>query len=82
MPAIDPRNIEVVDAVQAAVLRKMSARDSLRQATESHALGRRLVESGVRAQYPDWADNAVQHEVIRRMHGDAVAALAIRRRDA
>lgn len=82
MPAIDPRNIEVMDDEAAEARRRMSDREALRQALECHELGRRLVESGVRAQHPTWDDQAVQIEVIRRMHGDAVAALAVRCRDA
>ncbi|MEM1304226.1 MAG: hypothetical protein AAGG46_04985 [Planctomycetota bacterium] len=82
MPRIDPRNIEVVDPLVIEPLRKMSGRESLRQALASHDLGRQLVESGVRAQHPDWPDEDVKIEVLRRMHGDAVAALAIRCRDA
>lgn len=82
MPAIDPRNIEVLDPAVVSALRGMSATESLRQALEAHELGRSLVESGVRAQHPEMPAAEVQIEVIRRMHGDAVAALAIRGRDA
>jgi hypothetical protein len=82
MPRIDPRNIEVLDPVVVSALRKMTGRETLNQALAAHELGRRLVESGVRGQHPDWDDTQVQVEVIRRMHGDAVAALALRGRDA
>ncbi len=82
MVVIDPRNIEVADSQVIESLRRMSGRESLEQALESHELGRRLVESGVRGDHPGWSDHEVQVEVIRRMHGDAVAALAARRRDA
>lgn len=76
MPAIDPRNLEVIDPVQAECLRRSTPKETLRQALAAHELGRRLVERGVRAQYPDWDSPAVQTEVMRRMHGHAIAAAA------
>ena len=82
MPPIDPRNIEVVDPQVAAALRQMSGRESLRQSLASHELGRQLVESGIKADHPDWPPQKVRIEIIRRMHGDTVAALAVRHRDA
>lgn len=80
MPKIDPRNIEVPDPRVIAALKKMSGRDSLQQTLASHEFGRRLTESGVRDQHPDWSDDQVRVEIIRRMHGDAIAALATRGR--
>ena len=82
MPPIDPRNIEVVDQALVECLRGMTGRETLNQSLEAHALGRSLVESGVRGQHPEWTDEEVRIEILRRMHGDAVAALAVRRRSA
>ena len=82
MRTIDPRNIEVPEPAVIEALRKMTGRETLRQSLEAHELGRRLVESGVRGDHADWSDDEVQIEIIRRMHGDAVAALAVRHRDA
>jgi hypothetical protein len=82
MRTIDPRNIEVPEPAVIEALRKMSGRETLRQSLEAHELGRRLVEAGVRGDHADWSDHQVQIEIIRRMHGDAVAALAVRNRDA
>ncbi len=79
MPAIDPRNIEMMDPIMVEVLKRLSPKETLRQALESHELGRRLVESGVRTQYPDWSDKQIQIEILRRMHGDAVANAAASR---
>jgi hypothetical protein len=82
MPPIDPRNIEVIDQEVANAIRSISAKESLNQALDAHELGRNLVESGVRSQHPDWSDQEVQIEIIRRMHGDAVATAAVRSRNA
>lgn len=81
MRPIDPRNIEVPDPEVVAALRQMSGRETLSQALAMHELGRRLVETGVRDDHPDWSDHQMQIEIIRRMHGDAIAALADGGRD-
>lgn len=82
MPAIDPRNIETPDPEVVAALRRLSGRDTLRQALAAHELGRQLVEAGIRGEHSEWSDQQVQIEIIRRMHGDAIATAAASRRNA
>lgn len=72
---INPRNIELADPEVIESLKQMTPGESLQQALAAHEFGRQLVEAGVRGDHADWSDRQVQIEIVRRMHGDAIAAL-------
>ena len=68
---IDPRRIEVMDDRTAEVMRRMTPEQKIQAIDELWEFGRALVEGGVRHMHPDWDDNQVRREVVRRMsHGE------------
>lgn len=73
MPAIDPRNIEVMDPMVAQMLRQQSPAESLRQVSGAHAMAIQLVRGGILSQHPDWSEAQIQAEVEKRMLRDAIA---------
>ncbi len=44
---------------------------------EMSEFARELTRSGIRLRHPDWADELVEDELIRRLHGDELAAAVI-----
>lgn len=70
MPAIDPRNIEVVDAAMAAVYRQMTMAERVAVIDDLNQTARALIAAGARVMNPDWTDAQVQAEVARRMLGE------------
>ena len=67
MPKIDPRNIEVIDPAQAALLRQKTMAERIAMIGDSNRTARLLVAAGIRAQHPDWSDERVTNEVLRRV---------------
>lgn len=58
---------EVVDEDVAAILRTKTPGERLAMVFDLYDLARTLVESGVRRDEPDWDDDQVRKEVVRRM---------------
>lgn len=79
MPAIDPRNIEVMDPAQAAILREKSMAERVAMIGAANRTARALVAAGIRVTHPDWSDEQVQAEVARRMAGGATRPTTPRR---
>ncbi|MEO1496819.1 MAG: hypothetical protein AAFV43_06675 [Planctomycetota bacterium] len=79
MPAIDPRNIEVVDAAQAAVLRAMPASQRVAIIGQLHTAARAIIAAGIRHANPDWSDETVGVEVARRLLRGSTATAPDRR---
>lgn len=70
MPAIDPRNIEVVDPQQAAVLRCKTIAERIAMVGDANLAARAMIAAGARSLHPEWTEQQVQAEVVRRMtHG-------------
>lgn len=67
MPAIDPRNIKVVDAGHAAVLRTMTIAERVAMIGDANRTARAMVAAGTHSLHPEWADQQVQAEVARTM---------------
>lgn len=66
---IDPRRIEVVDQNLAAVLRRKSPIEKVAMIDAANRTARILAAAGVRYQHPDWTNEQVHAEVIRRVCG-------------
>jgi hypothetical protein len=66
---IDPKRIEVVDKDLAAVLRLKSPMEKVAMIAAANRTARMLAAAGIRYRHPDWNDEQVQAEVIRRVCG-------------
>ncbi|MEX2169872.1 MAG: hypothetical protein WD851_11225 [Pirellulales bacterium] len=64
---IDPRNIEVVDSDLAAILRTKKPAERIEMVFAANRTARMLAAGGIRYQHPEWSDEQVQHEVVRRV---------------
>jgi hypothetical protein len=51
---------------QIEVYRRMSPQERLRIGFELYEMARTLARAGIRHQHPDWDDEQVQREVVRR----------------
>ena len=54
-------------AAQIAAQRRLSGPERLDIALQMSVLARELVEAGVRAVHPDWTDDRVKKELLRRL---------------
>jgi hypothetical protein len=66
---IDPKRIEVVDPDLAKVLRDKSPAEKVAMIDAANRTARMLAAAGIRYQHPDWTDEQVHSEVIRRVCG-------------
>jgi hypothetical protein len=66
---VDPRNIEVLDDAIAEVLRTKTFAERVKMIAAANRTARILAAAGVRYQHPDWTDDQVHREVIRRVCG-------------
>lgn len=67
MPPIDPRNIEVVDPSQAAIYREKSTPERVAMIAAANRTARAMLAAATRSLHPDWTDEEVDQEVIRRI---------------
>jgi hypothetical protein len=70
--AIDSRKIEVIDGDLAAVLRAKTPAERVEMISAANRTARLLAAAGIRYQHPDWSDEQVQAEVIKRVCGGTV----------
>lgn len=64
------RRIEVLDDEMAAVLRAKTGAERLRIASDMFASARKMLINSLRSQHPDWTDQQVNAEAVRRLsHG-------------
>lgn len=66
---IDPRRIEVIDDVSAAILRKMSGAERLDMGRRMFRSMRAELVHFLRTQHPEWSEEQVRREVARRVSG-------------
>jgi ABC-type Na+ transport system ATPase subunit NatA len=67
---IDPRSIEVIDDETVAVYRHMTGAQRVRAVGRLYAMARMLIQSRVRAEHPDWTQDQLNRETVRRLsHG-------------
>jgi hypothetical protein len=67
-----PLNVEMMDERMADVLRTKSPAERLAIANGMWRSARRMIEAILRAERPDWSDEAIRREVARRMSHGAV----------
>lgn len=64
---LDPRRIEVPDAEMVRVLRAKTGAERIRMASDMGAAVRRMLRASLKSRHPDWNDEKIQQEVVRRM---------------
>ena len=67
-----PLNVEMMDERMADVLRAKTPAERLAIANGMWRSARRMIEAILRAERPDWTDEAIRREVARRMSHGAV----------
>jgi hypothetical protein len=67
MPSV--RQIEVIDDCMAQVLRAKTPLERVQMIGASNRTARLLAAAGARFQHPEWTDEMIQAEVIRRVCG-------------
>ncbi len=67
---LDPRSVEIVDEDVARILRTKTGAERLRIAFSMYDSARRMLTSMLTADHPDWSEDQVRQEVVRRLsHG-------------
>jgi len=69
---LDPKKIEVPDALMVDVLRRKSPSERLRIGFDMWVSVRNMLLTHIRHSHPDWTQTEVKHEVARRMSHGAV----------
>jgi hypothetical protein len=69
---VEPRHIEVVDDCMVEILRRKSGAERLRIAFGLFSSARRMLLSHLRAEHPDWSDEQVNAEAVRRLSHGAI----------
>jgi N-acetylglucosamine kinase-like BadF-type ATPase len=64
---LDPSRIEVVDEAVAQILRTKTITERIAMVFAANRTMRLVIEGGVRTQHPEWNNEQVQCEVVRRM---------------
>jgi hypothetical protein len=64
-----PQSIEVVDDDLAAVLRHKTPAERVEMIAAANRTARTLAAAGARFQHPDWSEQQIKAEVIRRVCG-------------
>lgn len=64
---INPQRIEVVDERTASILRRKTGTQRVEIAFALNAEARRLMMAGIRWQHPDWDEDRVHREMVRRI---------------
>lgn len=67
----DPSNIEVPDPEMVRILRAKTGAERIKMASDMFAAARRMLRASIAARHPDWTDEEVHGEVVRRLsHGE------------
>ncbi len=69
--AIDPRRIETLDPMVVEILRTKTPAERARQASDLHRFARSAIESQLRFLHPEWTDEQINVEMLRRLTGGA-----------
>ena len=64
---LDHGQIEVLDDALADVLRRCTPAERIEMIAAAHRTARHLISAAVRHRHPDWDDQQVAVEVLRRM---------------
>lgn len=69
---LDDGQIEVVEPIVAECLRKKSFAERVEMVFDANRTMRLLIAGRLRTDYPDWPEERIQKEVVRRiLHGTA-----------
>ncbi|HYO12977.1 MAG TPA: hypothetical protein VE685_07280 [Thermoanaerobaculia bacterium] len=63
---------DMVDDDMARILREKTGAERLKIASDMFASARRMLESHLRSEHPDWSEEEIQREVSRRISHGAV----------
>ena len=67
---LDPANMEVLYEQMTALLRTKTPADRIAMIGAAHRTAKHLMAAGVRILHPDWDENQVRSEMLRRLlHG-------------
>jgi hypothetical protein len=69
---LDPNRIEVMDDRVAEIMRRMTPAQKIAMIDELWKFSRSLAEAGARLLHPDWSDEQIRRETIRRMSRGAL----------
>ena len=64
---LDPRRIEVIDDRVAEILRRKEPWERLAAAFAANRTMRLRIEGALRTWHPEWSDEKIRREVVRRM---------------
>jgi hypothetical protein len=67
----DPRRLEPLDPVIMEIIRRKSPEERLRIAFQLNRFARQRIALDLHVQHPDWTDEQVRSELVRRMLGGA-----------
>lgn len=64
---LDAGQLEMVDETVVRVLREKTPAERIAMTAAAHRTARALLAAGVRFRHPDWTDEQVNREVVRRL---------------
>lgn len=67
---MDELRIEEIDAADAAILRRLTPAERVERGLRMGAFARGVIEAGVRRRHPEWSDEQVRAETLRRFAGE------------
>ena len=62
-----PLHIESLDEQMVAILREKTPAQKVAMIAAAHRTARMLAKAGVRYLHPDWSEEQIQSEILRRM---------------
>jgi hypothetical protein len=66
---VDPRDIEVMDADMAELLRRTPGVQRVQSVFDMHEFSREMLLKSLRSRHPEWSEEQVRAEAIRRLFG-------------
>jgi hypothetical protein len=67
----DPPRIEMPDPLALESFRQKSHAERAKITSDAHRAARTMIESQLRFQHPDWNDDQIRKELLRRLIGGA-----------
>jgi hypothetical protein len=67
----DPRRLEPLDPVMMEIMRRKTPEERLRIAFQLNRFARQRITLDLHVQHPEWTDEQVRSELVRRMLGGA-----------
>lgn len=67
----DPARIELLDPEMVRILRTKTGAEKLKMVSDMFEAARRMLQASIAARHPDWSEEQVHREVVRRLsHGE------------